>query len=152
MMNRVLVASAVLGCVVTAAAVSLMSSQPAQAFTPPLAPLQGVAAVGPAYLDSFKVTCGATATVIRPPAGPVQAVKCNAPESVETGANVFVGWGDSGIADPAFATRNSPVICGSGCAETSFTANGRLAYCRADTGTVDLFCVGLVAVDSSQIP
>lgn len=150
-MTRVLAASALLGLLVTAIALSV-TSQPAQAFTPPLAPLQGVAAVGPAYLDSFKVSCGTTATVIRPPAGPVQAVKCNAPESAESGAATFVAWGDSGIADPAFATRNSPIICGSGCAETSFTANGRLAYCRADTGTVDLFCVGLVAVDSSQIP
>lgn len=150
-MTRVLAASALLGLLVTAIALSV-TSQPAQAFTPPLAPLQGVAAVGPAYLDSFKVSCGTTATVIRPPAGPTVAVKCNAPESAESGASTFVAWGDSGIADPAFATRNSPIICGSGCAETSFTANGRLAYCRADTGTVDLFCVGLVAVDSSQIP
>lgn len=150
-MNRVLVASAVLGVLVTALVGSLVS-QPAEAFTPPLDALQAMPAVGPAYLDSFKVTCGASATLVRAPAGPNVAVKCTAPQSSETGAAVFVGWGDSGIADPAFATRNSPIICGSGCAETSFTANGRQAYCRADTGTVDLFCVALVSVDSSQIP
>lgn len=151
-MNRVLAASALLGLLVTSIAVSLTGSQPAQALTPPMTTLQAMPAVGPAYLDSFKVTCTTSATVIRPPAGPVAAVKCNAPEYAETGGNVYVAWGDSGIADPALATRNSPIICGTGCAETSFTANTRLAYCRADTGTVDLFCVGLVAVDSSQIP
>lgn len=150
-MNRVLVASAVLG-VATTAIVGAFVSQPAQALTPPLSPLQGVAAVGPAYLDSFKVTCAATATLVRAPAGPNVAVKCNAPESAEANAAVLVAWGDSGIADPAVATRNSPVICGSGCAETSFNANGRQAYCRADTGAVDLYCVALVSVDSSQIP
>lgn len=150
-MNRVLVASAILG-VMTTAIVGSLVSQRAEAFTPPLDALQALPAVGPAYLDSFKVTCASTATLIRAPAGPNVAVKCTAPQSSETGAAVFVGWGDSGIADPAFGTRNSPIICGSGCAETSFTANGRQAYCRADTGTVDLFCVALVSVDSSQIP
>lgn len=150
-MNRVLVASAVLGVLVTALVGSLVS-QPAEAFTPPLDALQMMPTVGPAYLDSFKVTCASTATLVRAPAGPNVAVKCTAPQASETGAAVFVGWGDSGIADPAFATRNSPIICGSGCAETAFTANGRQAYCRADSGTVDLFCVALVSVDSSQIP
>ena len=150
-MNRVLVASAVLGVLVTAIVGSLVS-QPAEAFTPPLSQLQGVAAVGPAYLDSFKVTCATTATLIRAPAGPNVAVKCTAVQSTEANAAVFVAWGDSGIADPALATRNSPIICGSGCAETTFTANGRQAYCRADTGTVDLYCAALVSVDSSQIP
>lgn len=150
-MNRVLVASAVLG-VATTAIVGALISQPATAFTPPLDALQALPAVGPAYLDSFKVTCASTATLIRAPAGPNVAVKCTAPQSAETGASVFVAWGDSGIADPAFATRNSPIICGSGCAETSFSANNRQAYCRADTGAVDLFCVALVSVDSSQIP
>ena len=150
-MNRVLVASAVLGVLVTAIVGSVVS-QPAQAFTPPLSQLQGVAAVGPAYLDSFKVTCGTTATLIRAPAGPNVAVKCTSPQSTEANAAVFVAWGDSGIADPALATRNSPIVCGSGCAEATFTANGRQAYCRADTGTVDMYCVGLVTVDASQIP
>lgn len=150
-MNRVLVASAVLGVLVTAIVGSLVS-QPAAALAPPVTLLQALPAVGPAYLDSFKVTCGAAATLVRAPAGPNMAVKCNAPESAESGAAVLVAWGDSGIADPAFATRNSPVICGSGCAETSFTANGRQAYCRADTGTVDIFCAALVSVDASQIP
>lgn len=150
-MNRVLVASAVLGVLATAVVGSLVS-QPASASSPPVSLLQALPAVGPAYLDSFKVTCGAAATLVRAPAGPNVAIKCNAPEAAETGASVFVAWGDSGIADPAFATRNSPVICGAGCAETSFTANNRQAYCRADTGTVDLFCAALVTVDSSQIP
>lgn len=150
-MNRLLVASAVLGVAVTAIVGAIMS-QPAQAFGPPMTALQAMPAVGPAYLDSFKVSCGATATLIRAPAGPNVALKCTAPQSGETAASTFVAWGDSGIADPAFATRNSPIICGSGCAETTFTANNRQAWCRADTGTVDLFCVALVSVDSSQIP
>ena len=151
-MNRVLVASAVLGVATTALVGALIESRPAEAFTPPLDALQVMPAVGPAYLDSFKVTCGAAATLIRAPAGPNVALKCTAPQSGETAASTFVAWGDSGIADPAFATRNSPIICGSGCAETTFTANNRQAWCRADTGTVDLFCVALVSVDSSQIP
>ena len=150
-MNKVLVASAVLGVLATAVVGSLVS-QPAVAAAPPVSLLQALPAVGPAYLDSFKVTCGATATLIRAPAGPNVAVKCQAPQAVETGAAVLVGWGDSGLADPAFATRNSPIICGTGCAETSFSANGKQLYCRADTGTVDLFCAALVSVDSSQIP
>lgn len=150
-MNRILVASAVLGVLVTAIVGTLVSG-PADAFAPPLDALQAMPAVGPAYLDSFKVTCGATATLVRAPAGPNVAIKCTAPQSTETGATTLVAWGDSGIAAPAFATRNSPVICGSGCAETTFSANNRQAYCRAGSGTVDLFCVALVSVDSSQIP
>lgn len=151
-MNRALAASAILGVASTAILGLLIESRPAEALTPPLDALQVLPAVGPAYLDSFKVTCGAAATLVRAPAGPNVALKCTAPQSSETAAAVFVAWGDSGIADPAFATRNSPIICGSGCAETSFSANNRQAYCRADTGTVDLFCVALVSVDASQIP
>ena len=95
-MNRVLVASAVLG-VATTAIVGTLMSQPAEAFTPPLSQLEGLPAVGPAYLDSFKTTCGAAATLIRAPAGPNVAVKCTSPQATEANAAVFVAWGDSGI-------------------------------------------------------
>ena len=51
--------------------------------------------------------------------------------------------GDSGIADPAFATRNSPVYSGDTIRE--WGGNAKKEYCRADTGTVTIFCRALVA-------
>jgi hypothetical protein len=125
-----------------------LAISPAADAGPPLAVLGAVAATGPAYLDSYSVVCPATQGGISiSPTGYVDtslAVECSAPESGETGATTLVAIGDSGLADPATGTRNSPVICGSGCNRSSWSGNIRKGYCRADTGTVTLYCAALV--------
>lgn len=105
------------------------------------------AAVGPGYVDSFTVTCATTATLIRPSGGAMVSYSCQTPASAETGGTVLVAVGDSAIADPAFATRNSPVYSGDTVRE--FGGNTRAEYCRADTGTVTIFCRALVSVTSA---
>lgn len=107
-----------------------------------------VAAVGPGFTDSWAKTCTTTASTIVPSGVGVVAFECAAPESTETDATQLVAIGDSGIGDPAFATRTSPVICGSGCAQTSKSINARQAYCRSDTDDVVLYCWGIVATTS----
>jgi hypothetical protein len=97
----------------------------------------GAAAVGPTYVDSFTVTCAATATLIQSPLGQV-SYQCQTPAAAEAGGNVLVAVGDSAIADPALATRNSPVF--SGDSIRSWESDARAEYCRADTGTVTIFC------------
>ena len=119
---------------------------------PPLSALDQLPAVGPAYVDSFTVSCGATATAINAPSatgsgavgpGAMISYTCQTPASAETGGTVLVAVGDSGIADPAFATRNSPVYSGDTIRE--WGGNAKKEYCRADTGTVTIFCRALVA-------
>ena len=105
---------------------------------------QGAPTVGPAFVDSFTVSCGATATAILSTAGNMLSYSCQTPASAETGGTVLVAVGDTGIADPAFATRNSPVYSGDTIRE--WGGNARREYCRADTGTVTIFCRALVAV------
>lgn len=119
---------------------------------PPLDIAQQVAAVGPAYVDSFTVTCATSATEIVAPSATSTAstsakglqisYSCQTPASAETAGTVLVAVGDSGIADPAFATRNSPVYSGDTVRE--WGGNAKREYCRADTGTVTIFCRALV--------
>jgi hypothetical protein len=125
----------------------LVLSRPAAAFVPPLGVSSAVPAIGPGYVDSWAASCTTTAAAIVPAGTSVLAFECSAPESAETGGGVFVAIGDSAIADPAFATRTSPVICGDStlCNRSSLAVNARQGYCRADTGTVSLFCWGLTA-------
>jgi len=114
--------------------------------SPPLELARSLPATGPAFLDTYAVTVTTSATSLAP-AGYLNsalAIECSAPESGETAATVLVAIGDSGIADPASATRNSPVICGSGCNRSSWSGNALQAYARADTGTVTLYCAALV--------
>jgi hypothetical protein len=103
--------------------------------------------LGPAYVDSFTVTCATTATLIQPTGGAQIAYSCQLPAAAETGGTTLVAVGDSAIADPAFATRNSPVYSGDTIRE--FNAHARLEYCRADTGTVTAFCRALVSVSTA---
>ena len=104
-------------------------------------------AVGPAFEDSFTVSCGATATSIQSSVGTQISFTCQTPASAETGGTVLVAVGDSGIADPAFATRNSRVYSGDTIRE--WGGNARRSYCRADTGTVTIFCSALVTTGSA---
>ncbi len=105
---------------------------------------QQVSAVGPGFTESWAKTCTTTASVIVPAtARAVIAFECAAPEVGETDATQFVAIGNSAIGDPAFATRTSPIICGSGCAQTSKAINARQAYCRSDTDDVVLYCWGI---------
>lgn len=108
---------------------------------------QGAPAVGPAFVDSFTVSCGATATLINSSAGTQISYSCQTPASAETGGTVLVAVGDSGILDPAFATRNSPVYSGDTVRE--WGGNARWEYCRADTGTVTIFCRALVTTGTA---
>jgi hypothetical protein len=106
--------------------------------------VQMIPGVGPGFVDSFTVSCGATATLIQPTGGAQVSYACQTPQSSETAGTVLVGVGDSAIADPAFATRNSPVYSGDTVRE--WGGDARLEYCRADTGTVTIFCRSLVSV------
>ena len=119
--------------------------------TPAIEVAQMTPAVGPAYVDSFTVTCATTATAIVAPSatgagavgpGAMISYSCQTPAAAETGGTVLVAVGDSAIADPAFATRNSPVYSGDTIRE--WGGNARKEYCRADTGTVTIFCRALV--------
>lgn len=124
--------------------VALVSPQRADARLP-LEPVVGsLAMVGPGEMDSFTVECGSAATPIQPESGkPMFSYSCQTPLSTETGGTTLVAVGDAGIADPALATRNSEVY--SGDTQRFFGGNVRLEYCRADTGTVDIFCRAMVA-------
>lgn len=105
---------------------------------------QSVAEVGPAYVDSFTVSCSTTATLISSPAAVnMLSYTC---QNVST---TIVGVGDSGIADPDIATRTSPVYCATNCPSQEFGGNARLEYCRADAGTVTIYCRALVAANSA---
>lgn len=108
---------------------------------------QAGAAVGPAFSDSFFHDCTTTASVIGPDTGSLaagmQSYTCQTPASAETAGTVLVAVGDSAIADPAFATRNSPVYSGDTIRE--WGGNLKTEYCRADTGTVRIFCRAMVS-------
>lgn len=103
--------------------------------------------VGPAFVDSFTVTCATTATLIASTAGTQISYSCQTPASAETGGTVLVAVGDSGIGDPAFATRTSEVY--SGDTTRQWGGNARREYCRADTGTVTIFCRALVTTGTA---
>lgn len=98
------------------------------------------------FVDSFSVSCATTATEISAPSGQAQgAYYCQTPQSAETGGSTLVAVGDSAIADPDISTRNSPVYSGSTIRE--FYAAARKEYCRADTGTVTIYCRAIVPVE-----
>jgi hypothetical protein len=104
------------------------------------------AGVGPAFVDSFTVTCATTATAIAPAAPYSRSMisyACQTPAAAETAGTVLVAVGDSGIGDPTFATRTSPVYSGDTVRE--WGGNARTEYCRADTGTVTIFCRALIS-------
>lgn len=136
------------GALLLLALVALCAVGSVLAASPPgaLELARALPAAGPAYVDSYSVSCTTSATSMAPSGytNSMIAVECSAPESTETAATVFVAVGDSGIADPASGTRNSPIICGSGCNKSSWSGNASQAYCRADTGTVTLYCAALV--------
>lgn len=113
--------------------------------SPPLSwPQQLASDVGPGYIDSFTVNCAGSATPISSTSfGSMMSYSCQTPASGETAGTVLVAIGDSGIADPDISTRNSPVYSGSTIRE--FGGNAKQEYCRADTGTVVIFCRALVA-------
>lgn len=95
------------------------------------------------FVDSFTVSCATSATLITAPSGySQQAYYCQTPASAETNGTVLVAVGDSGIADPDISTRNSPVYSGATIRE--FYASAKKEYCRADTGTVTIFCRAIV--------
>jgi hypothetical protein len=110
---------------------------------------QAAPAVGPAFVDSFSVSCTTTATAITPgaPYASMISYSCQTPASGETAGTVLVAVGDSAIGDPAYATRTSPVYSGDTVRE--WGGNAKKEYCRADTGTVVIFCRALIAASSA---
>lgn len=139
-----------IGSLVAALATLIAVAGASHASVPPIvAAADSLAAVGPGYVDSWSVSCGASATKIVPSGVALVAFECAAPEAADTGGTTLVGIGDSAIADPAFATRNAPVICGSGCNASRAAVNARQGYCRADSGSVTLFCWG-ISTSASQ--
>lgn len=141
-----------LGYLVTVAALVFVGAScigEARASPPGVAEALTVGASAPAasaatYVDSFTVACAATATLIQSSGGAQIGYACQTPASAETAGTVLVAVGDSAIADPAFATRNSPVY--SGDTVRSWDGDAKLEYCRADTGTVTIFCRAFIAV------
>jgi hypothetical protein len=96
--------------------------------------------VGPAYVDSFSVGCDAS-ELIQPSGGAMISYTC------QNSSTTKVAVGDSAIGDPTDA-QNSPIYCATNCPSQEFGGNARLEYCRADTGTVTIYCRALVSVTS----
>jgi hypothetical protein len=108
------------------------------------------AAVGPGFVDSFKITCASnTATEIVSPLaatggrGRQISYTCQTPQSSETNGTVLVAVGDSTLGNPAFATRTSPVYSGSTIRE--WGGNTSDEYCKGDAAAVDVFCRSLIS-------
>jgi hypothetical protein len=104
--------------------------------------VQAAPAVGPAFVDSFTVACGAAATAIEPSGGAMVSYTCQNVSTTE------VAVGDSAIADPTDG-QNSPTYCATNCPSQEFGGNARKEYCRADSGTVTIYCRALVATTSA---
>ena len=107
--------------------------------------LTAQAAVG-ASADSFYVDCTTTPTAITPESGKTMlGYECQTPASGETAGTVLVAVGDSTVTDPAYATRSSEVFSGDTIRSFSGPFKGGTEYCRADTGTVRIFCRAAVS-------
>jgi hypothetical protein len=107
----------------------------------------GATAAGPGFVDSFTVACADSATLIQPEGGAMVSYSCQTPASAEAGGTTLIAVGDSQIGDPALATRNSPAYSGDTIRE--WGGDARLEYCRADTGTVTIFCRALVSTTTA---
>jgi len=143
MRNTYAAATFALGFLAAAALTLLVVSEPAEAAPIPVVEMtqaahDAVTAHSASALssDNFTVSCGVTATSIRPTDGRVLYGFACVNDSA-----TLVAVGGSSIGDPT-SSRNSPVICPT-CTEGGVwsprTARG---YCRADTGTVTLYCTG----------
>lgn len=113
----------------------------------PIAPILAAAQATPAsigFVDSFAHNCTTTATAIPlSTLGTALSYACQTPASAETAGTVLVAVGDSGIGDPAYASRTSPVYSGDTIRE--WGGNVRSEYCRSDTGIVVIYCRSLIS-------
>jgi hypothetical protein len=96
-------------------------------------------AVGPAYVDSFTVSCGTSATAI--------TATAQISYTCQNNSTTKVAVGDSTIADPS-GTQNSPIYCATNCASREWGGNARVEYCRAPT-TTTIYCRSLVQTSSA---
>lgn len=132
----------VLGALGALVALGLLVVPASRVEASPIPPTIGVGsylpAIGPAEVDSFTVSCGTSATLIQA-AGGQFAYTC---QNVST---TIVGVGDADLADPDSGTRDSPVYCATNCPSQEWNGHARKEYCRADTGTVTIYCRALVA-------
>ena len=133
-----LLAAALSACATTQPPVSVERI----AYQVPLDLTRSMAAVGPGYVDSFTVSCATSATPIRATAGGQLAYTCQNPSTT------MVAVGDSTIGDPTDA-QSSPVHCATNCPSQEWHGNVRAEYCRADTGTVTIYCRAIVATTTA---
>lgn len=106
----------------------------------PLDVVQWVPGVGPAYVDSFSVSCTSAAAVQFLPSATVSYTAQNA-------STTLLHVGDSAIADPG-TTRNAPVYCATNCPAQEFGGNTRKEYCRGDTD-VTIYVRALVSLTAA---
>lgn len=97
------------------------------------------AVAGAGYIDSFPVNCGAAATAIQPSGGATVHLACY------NSSTTKVAFGDSTIADPTDG-QNSPIVCLTNCPTQEWQRDVKAAFCRADTGTVTVYCDAIVSL------
>lgn len=108
----------------------------------PLAMVSLVPGVGPAYVDSFTVSCTSAAdALIQPTGGAMVSYTC------QNASTTMVAVGDSSISDPG-TTRDAPIYCATNCPAQEWGGNARVESCRGDTDTT-IYCRALVAVASA---
>lgn len=108
----------------------------------PLDVVSLVPGVGPAYVDSFTVSCTSAAdALIQPSGGAMVSYTC------QNASTTMVAVGDSAISDPG-TTRDAPIYCATNCPSQEWGGNARVESCRGDTDTT-IYCRALVAVASA---
>jgi hypothetical protein len=103
---------------------------------------QAAPAVGPGFVDSFAVACTTSATAITAAPHNMLSYTC------QNSSTTKVAVGDSGITDPTDA-QNAPIYCATNCPAQEFGGNAKIEYCRADTGSVTIYCRALIAASSA---
>lgn len=108
----------------------------------PLDAVSLIPGVGPAFVDSFPVSCtSAAAVAIQPSGGAMISYTC------QNASTTMVQVGDSAVADPG-TTRNAPIHCATNCPSQEWGGNARMEFCRGDTDTT-IYCRALVSVVSA---
>lgn len=88
-----------------------------------------------AHIDSYQVTCGTSATIIRAPSGDQHSFRC------QNTSTTVVAFGDVNLTTSA----HGGTACATNCPSQFFGANVNHAYCRVASGTVALSCSGIVS-------
>lgn len=94
-------------------------------------------AVGPAYVDSFSLSCAQSAATRILPKNTI-SYTCQNPSTVR------VAVGDSTISDPAGGLVDAPIYCATNCPSSQWGGNALQEFCRGDTPTT-VYCRALVS-------